>query len=83
MVGEKVRLRSVMVSLVKNAMARSLGSPVNMVVAYCEKTEILHVQVIDEGPSLPEETLVRLRKILDTEDVIQQCDYFSDDNGEN
>ena len=52
--GDKMRLQQVLVSLVKSAMERSKGMPINILVAYDLQTANLSVQITDEGQGLDE-----------------------------
>ena len=49
LVGDKMRLQQVVVSLVKSAMARSKDMPINILVAYDASLQDLKVHITDEG----------------------------------
>ena len=49
LVGDKMRLQQVMVSLIKSAMARSKDTPINILVAYDASFTDLKVHITDEG----------------------------------
>lgn len=62
LVGDKLRLKQVLVNLVKNALRFGCGKEIRIGAQYDSTEELLSVKVIDKGQGIGQEKLSELKK---------------------